>query len=1240
MKKVLLLLFACGLMGISSYAQVSLYSFSQANGTFDTLTTSTVLGSTTITAGTYFYDTTTAGVAGSTSVYRGHGFPIGFTFTYNGINFNRFGINVDGWISFGQDSVNMQSTTVNAPINSASTAPAALQNRVSALGRSLYGQTNSQLSYSLLGSAPNRVLVVEWKRYYHRNTTVADNLNFQIRLYETTNVVEVTYGTMTYSASTTVQVGLRGSSTTDYNNRTSTTSWSTTSAGTNNTATVSLSNTDFPASGLTFIWTPPLPVDAGVSIINSPATVIPAGLTKVAVTVKNFGTNILTSASIGWSVNGVAQTPYSWSGNLATGATSGPDSIGTFNYTTVGSYYNIKSWTFNPNSTSDQNNLNDTAIKTIYVQGFAAIPFYEGFDSTWINKLNTKDAPSTYWINTPSTGNNSWRRDDDTVSAVWTSGGGKYSPTAANSTIHSARFHTWDATAGSGGTFDAYLNFSTVGIKMLKFWYINPSGTDSLALYMSTNGGTTYTFLQKYTTATAWTQYTVYLGTSVSPTTILRFKATSDYGNDDIGIDEVNVYLQPPDDMSALKWVAPVTGCGLTSSETVTVKFMNIGTASQSNIPVKYSINGGASYISGTIPGPVNSGDTATYSFATTSDFTTLGGYNCIVVVDLATDADRTNDTLRTVVNSIGTISGNPFYDDLESGVKYYYFTNSTNGTALYGSGFGNFNSYGFDLTGGAQGTWPASTSTTTTPHQAYSYADHIAKVNVCSVNAAAFTAGNLYLSFDLKQTYYSGPKYTYLAVVANGTDTLRDNTGIKYFNPLTANSDPFTKRVFDLSSFAGTTFTIAFVSANKYNDSVAGTTANNSYIDNIALSAKPVVNLGPDVSRCGSYTLDAGASATGYTYTYDWYTLNYPGTIATTQIISADSTAMYIVAVDNGYGVIGSDSATITITPLTTANAGPAQSICHLDTLNIINAVAANYDSIAWTTAGNGHFSNDTLINPTYYPGSSDISAGHVNLTLSAFGICDTIHSSFVLTLTSSATAFAGNNDTICYGGSAQLTATGGTTYAWSPNVGLSDTAIANPIASPLTTTTYTVIVSGSCGSATADVVVKVDSIVTPSLGADTTVCAGNSIILDAGTGYTSYNWSTGSTNQTITVDTAGIGYGKFRYYVDVKKGACTASDTIYVTFSSCVGIVEYNGNASVQIYPNPSNGLTNVVVNGINGHALLNVYTLQGQLVYAINVNDNSKAELDLSSLSKGVYIIRITNEKTNIFSKLIIQ
>jgi len=74
-----------------------------------------------------------------------------------------------------------------------------------------------------------------------------------------------------------------------------------------------------------------------------------------------------------------------------------------------------------------------------------------------------------------------------------------------------------------------------------------------------------------------------------------------------------------------------------------------------------------------------------------------------------------------------------------------------------------------------------------------------------------------------------------------------------------------------------------------------------------------------------------------------------------------------------------------------------------------------------------------------------------------------------------------------ICQGESVKLQAGGSDTYVWAPSTGLSNTLVANPYASPVQTTTYTVFVSngGYCGSS-ATVMVKVNPQPTVDAGPD----------------------------------------------------------------------------------------------------------------------------------------------------------
>ena len=200
---------------------------------------------------------------------------------------------------------------------------------------------------------------------------------------------------------------------------------------------------------------------------------------------------------------------------------------------------------------------------------YATLPYAQDFESTWINGCGTRDIPSTNWLNTPTTGNTSWRRDDDGASAVWSNPLGGYtppgSPLGGTTSLHSARFHSYDVTGRGVGTLDLYANLSSgTGTPTLSFDYINTSGTDSVRVLLSTNGGSTFTPIagSGVGVASAWTRRAVSLPTSgLTATTVVRLRAVGDFGVTDIGIDNVQLAFITCPAASALA----ITGTSATS---------------------------------------------------------------------------------------------------------------------------------------------------------------------------------------------------------------------------------------------------------------------------------------------------------------------------------------------------------------------------------------------------------------------------------------------------------------------------------------------------------------------------------------------------------------------------------------------------------------------------------------------------------------------------------------------------
>lgn len=136
-----------------------------------------------------------------------------------------------------------------------------------------------------------------------------------------------------------------------------------------------------------------------------------------------------------------------------------------------------------------------------------------------------------------------------------------------------------------------------------------------------------------------------------------------------------------------------------------------------------------------------------------------------------------------------------------------------------------------------------------------------------------------------------------------------------------------------------------------------------------------------------------------------------------------------------------------------------------------------------------------------------------------------------------------------LCLGKSIQLHASGGQIYSWSPSTGLSDAAIAAPVASPTKTTTYKVSIKDDLGcSNEGSTTILVAQPINVQLKGDTATCAGNTVAL-SGSGATTYKWInsvdalSGSDipNPTVKVSKTDtytlVGYDQYNCFTDTAK-------------------------------------------------------------------------------------------------------
>jgi gliding motility-associated-like protein len=129
--------------------------------------------------------------------------------------------------------------------------------------------------------------------------------------------------------------------------------------------------------------------------------------------------------------------------------------------------------------------------------------------------------------------------------------------------------------------------------------------------------------------------------------------------------------------------------------------------------------------------------------------------------------------------------------------------------------------------------------------------------------------------------------------------------------------------------------------------------------------------------------------------------------------------------------------------------------------------------------------YSNDNGVN-WYNINNSSASQNFSNLTLNTeyralvkSGTCPADTSSFAsITIDPLPVADAGSDTSVSLGYAVSLSGTGGTSYSWSPTAGLNDATVGDPLASPLATTVYTVIVTDANGcTATDQVTVRVNT-------------------------------------------------------------------------------------------------------------------------------------------------------------------
>ncbi len=129
---------------------------------------------------------------------------IGFDFWYNGVRYTQFCVSTNGFLDFSSSTDDGGPTGDDFGYNNAAFSTFNISNSTRPAIAPFYDDLTAQggtaalgnsLKYLVSGTAPNRVLTVEWINMAVYGN-VSPNLNFQVKLFESTGVIQILYGTM------------------------------------------------------------------------------------------------------------------------------------------------------------------------------------------------------------------------------------------------------------------------------------------------------------------------------------------------------------------------------------------------------------------------------------------------------------------------------------------------------------------------------------------------------------------------------------------------------------------------------------------------------------------------------------------------------------------------------------------------------------------------------------------------------------------------------------------------------------------------------------------------------------------------------------------------------------------------------------------------------------------------------------------------------------------------------------
>ena len=332
----------------------------------------------------------------------------------------------------------------------------------------------------------------------------------------------------------------------------------------------------------------------------------------------------------------------------------------------------------------------------------------------------------------------------------------------------------------------------------------------------------------------------------------------------------------------------------------------------------------------------------------------------------------------------------------------------------------------------------------------------------------------------------------------------------------------------------------------------------------------------------------------------------------------------------------------------------------------------AAYYESIMWTTGGDGIFSDPEQLDGMYISGPLDAENSSVNLTLTAYGTeGDSLSDFMTLGVVVAPKPYAGNNAAVCAGDDfSLLEATVAEANKWwwttSGDGTFDDTLMLNPVYSPGVEdinerfVTLALHATGAflCDEGMSDMELSIiDAPPVPEMPAgpdyvDLVYTTSSEFLIPSVSTAVSYEWMIDPEDAgTISgTDTTGIVEWNLSFLgianIGVKAiNACGESEFSEVKEVMVDNTVDYEENEDqtiLKVVPNPNNGRFRVEIN--TGSIIttdLRIISTSGAVIYyeQIHIDQSFIKDIDLGHVKEGVYYLHLGEADDLLIRKIVI-